>query len=205
MEDRQGLEAAATRIIVGVMSRKPRPPAFRRRPAPKSARVRNAEWKPARRMPGRGALVTALVFALAIGWFLLKEHLGPPSPQSEVAMTFRPCGTPGSGPCVIDGDTLAIGQRRVRLTGYDAPELDGACDAERHKAAQARDRLADWLAQGPFEWTGGTDPAYDRYGRELREARRGEELLAEVMVDAGLAEGDSWGAESVSWCSIRRS
>ena len=153
-------------------------------------------------MPGRGALVTALVFALAIGWFLFKERLFPPilPPQSEVAITFRPCGTPGSGPCVIDGDTLAIGQRRVRLTGYDAPEMDGACKYERAKANQAREELLRWLARGRFTWTGGEDPLRDRYGRELREARRGDDLLAEHMVSAGLAEEMGWGAVRVEWC-----
>ena len=90
-------------------------------------------------MPGRGALVMALVFALAIGWFLWGDRLVPPPPQSEVAITFRPCGTPGSGPCVIDGDTVAIGQRRVRLTGYDAPEMDGECPAESTEAREAKD------------------------------------------------------------------
>ena len=151
-------------------------------------------------MPGRGALVTAFVFALAIGWFLLEDRLVPPPPQSEVAITFRPCGTPGSGPCVIDGDTVAIGQRRVRLTGYDAPEMDGACPAESAKAREARDELHRWLARGRFTWTGGEDPPRDRYGRELREARRGDDLLAEHMVSAGLAGEMGWGAERVEWC-----
>ena len=27
---------------------------------------------------------------------------------------------------VVDGDTLRLGERRVRLIGIDAPELDGA-------------------------------------------------------------------------------
>ncbi|MGE5952954.1 MAG: thermonuclease family protein [Qipengyuania vulgaris] len=144
--------------------------------------------------------MTALVFALAIGWFLFKDRLVSPPPQSEVAITFRPCGTPGSGPCVIDGDTLAIGQRRVRLTGYDAPEMNGDCKLERAKANQAKAQLHRWLSRGPFTWTGGEDPPRDRYGRELREARRGDDLLSEHMVSAGLAGEMGWGAERVEWC-----
>nr|WP_247713386.1 thermonuclease family protein [Qipengyuania polymorpha] len=107
---------------------------------------------------------------------------------------------PGSGPCVIDGDTLAIGQRRVRLTGYDAPEMDGACKYERAKAREAKDELHRWLARGRFTWTGGDNPPRDRWGRELREARRGDDLLAEHMVSAGLAEEMGWGAERREWC-----
>ena len=57
-----------------------------------------------------------------------------------------------------------------------------------------------WLSQGPFEWTGGTDPPRDKYGRELRAARRGTEDLAEVMISAKLAEGSGWGATRIDWC-----
>ena len=142
-----------------------------------------------------------VLLALLLGsWMLLQEWLHPPAPQEQVTLTFRLCGEAGRGACVIDGDTLAIGQRRVRLTSYDAPEMDGECEAERVKAREARDALLSWLVQGPFHWTGGTEPPRDRYGRELREARRGEDLLADHMIAAGLAEGSGWGAERVGWC-----
>ena len=100
---------------------------------------------------------------------------------------FTICGTHGSQACVIDGDTLAIGRRRIRLTGYDAPELDGGCEAERRLAAVAREELATWLNLGAFELQGGDDVPFDRYGRELRSARRGAELLADTMVERDLA------------------
>ena len=143
----------------------------------------------------------AVLLALLLGlWLFRSERETQPEALEPVDLTFRLCGEAGSGPCVIDGDTLAIGQRRVRLTGFDTPEMDGACEAERFKAAQARDALLSWLDQGRFHWTGGAEPPRDRYGRELREARRGEDLLAEVMIGAGLAEGSGWGAERVEWC-----
>ena len=168
-----------------------KPARFRPRKLPRRLRQRKS---------GGGLKWFAILFALLAVWLAIEDKMRPPEPVDTVSLTFRLCGTPGPGPCVIDGDTLAIGQRRIRLTGYDAPEMDGPCDNERHKAAMARDRLNTWLRQGPFEWTGGFAPPYDRYGRELREARRGEELLAEVMIGAGLAEGDGWGAERVEWC-----
>ncbi|MHA7820901.1 MAG: thermonuclease family protein [Erythrobacter sp.] len=111
--------------------------------------------------------------------------------------------------CVVDGDTVVIGfgseQRRIRLTGFDAPELDGACQTERDLAIAARARLHQWLAEGSFEWNGAEDPPRDRYGRELRRARRvdpdgSRENLAESMVASGLAAASGWGAEPRDWC-----
>ena len=164
----------------------------------KPARFRTARRR--RRWTGARAK-WAVLLALLLGfWLLPNEREAQPEALELVDLSFRLCGEAGSGPCVIDGDTLAIGQRRVRLTGFDTPEMDGACETERFKAAQARDALLSWLDQGRFHWTGGAEPPRDRYGRELREARRGEDLLAEVMIGAGLAEGSGWGAERVEWC-----
>ena len=163
-----------------------------------------ARFRPKRRSlrSSRKTLVTwALLVALIAAGLLLGNRLNPPEPVTAVGMTFRLCGTPGPGPCVIDGDTLAIGKRRVRLTGFDAPEMDGACKLEVAKANRAKLELHRWLARGRFEWTGGTEPPYDRYGRELRGARRGDDLLADHMIGAGLAEGSGWGASAVDWCS----
>ena len=106
--------------------------------------------------------------------------------------------------CVLDGDTLMLGHRRIRLTGYDAPELDGACEAERQLARQARDELARWLSSGQFEMDGGADPPRDQYGRELRAVRRiggGRAIwLDEHMVRAGLARRNDWG-RGAAWCA----
>ena len=54
----------------------------------------------------------------------------------RVTASFPVCGsdTRGAG-CVIDGDTVLLGeaprQRRIRLTGFDAPELDSTCRGRR--------------------------------------------------------------------------
>lgn len=112
--------------------------------------------------------------------------------------------------CVIDGDTVMISNRgrkprRIRLIGFDTPEIEGACPAERQLALQARSALADWLAQAPFEWNGADAPPYDQYGRELRKVRRKgpdnrPEYLAETMIAAGLAGESGWGADTTDWC-----
>ena len=162
--------------------------------------VRPAHFRKTRRRSTIRAFWWSLPVALLVaGWVLLGERLASPEPVKEVDLAFGLCGEKW-GACVVDGDTVRIGQRRIRLTGFDAPEMEGACDAESAKARLARDELRRWLAIGPFQWTGGSAPPRDQYGRELREARRGDELLAEHMVSAGLAEGSGWGARPQAWC-----
>ncbi|MGB7409280.1 MAG: hypothetical protein WA908_12315, partial [Pontixanthobacter sp.] len=107
--------------------------------------------------------------------------------------TFSLCAERTTDACVIDGDTIMFGQRKIRLTGFDAPELDGACEAERRTSIAARDALLVWLNTAPFAIGGGAEPSFDRYGRELRAVRRGDEQLAEMMIDRGLAHGSGWG------------
>ncbi|RDC58971.1 hypothetical protein HME9302_00148 [Alteripontixanthobacter maritimus] len=150
---------------------------------------------------------------LAAGWWFAGWQTDGDD-WREVTARYPVCGQdrvprgPAPRGCVIDGDTLAIGfgkdARRIRLTGFDAPELDGACPAERAKAALARTTLSRWLSAGPFLLDGGAEPPRDRYGRELRSARRitadgSEEWLADAMVDAGLAREDSWETPA-GWC-----
>lgn len=156
---------------------------------------------------------------MAVWWFFLK-----PATQGDdwapLSLTFGLCGEEGSGrACVIDGDTLHISRgdevRRIRITGYDAPELDGACKAERAKAMEAKRALHAWLADGPHEWDGGTSPPTDQYGRELRALRRAVvrhdddanaddkneyKNLADYMLKRGLAAESGWGAAPKDWC-----
>lgn len=148
------------------------------------------------------------MLALAFGALALWRGYGPQIDAGEWAVErerFPLCGSGRAAACVVDGDTLHIGQRRIRLTGYDAPELDGTCAAEQERARIARAALAAWLNAGPFELDGGADPPRDKYGRELRAARRvGSEghldLLAEHMVAADLAAGGGW-FEDRDWCA----
>ncbi|MDY7096772.1 MAG: thermonuclease family protein [Pseudomonadota bacterium] len=147
----------------------------------------------------------------ALYWYVVRPITDQQAWSAE-STAISLCGeAPRTSACVIDGDTILISQsgqrpRRIRLTGYDAPELDGACEAERKLALQARRTLAQWLARGPFEWTGADDPPFDQYGRELREVRRAEadgklQLLADFMIGSGLASESGWGASPTDWCA----
>ena len=181
---------------------------------PSPARFRNR-----RRRRKRGGLVswwnlwrvpTLVTIVAAIWWFGVRPITDE---QGWVAVTddFSLCGqgerTPG---CVVDGDTVRIDARgarprRIRLVGFDTPELDGACEAERRIAQQAREAAFAWLSQGAFEWNGAEEPPYDQYGRELREVRRtlpdgSREYLGETLIDAGLADPSGWGQSETDWC-----
>lgn len=172
----------------------------------------DARWNARRRRAGRWRtlrrwLVVAAVLAgslLIARWQGFGGDLGGDW-QVQGSGTFVLCGEGRrAARCVVDGDTVMIGARRIRLTGYDAPEMDGACEAERLLAARARAALHDWLNRGPFALDGGDDPPRDAYGRELRAARRddaaGQQWLADTMVDAGLARTTGWGAGEAGWC-----
>ncbi|MBV7265270.1 thermonuclease family protein [Erythrobacter ani] len=152
-----------------------------------------------------------LVIVSAAWWFLYRPYVHEQG-WVKVADEFALCGEPWSGAagCVVDGDTIVIGngrdRRRVRLTGFDAPELNGACAAETERAQDARRALHDWLSRGPFEWNGDIDPPRDQYGRELREVRRvlpdgSREYVGRVLVDRNLASDNGWEAIPTDWCS----
>lgn len=145
-----------------------------------------------------------LVLAAILGGIAALRWLWPAAPRTgeELAGPVAVCGEGRAAICAPDGDTLIIGQRRVRLTGYNAPEIAGACAAERQLALRARGDLVAWTARGPFLLDGGADPPRDIYGRELRAAWRigpdgREDDLAEAMIAAGSARADG----DRDWCS----
>lgn len=147
-----------------------------------------------------------LLLALLLGasWWVMRM----PASTAEwqwVDRRFTLCAERLSAACVIDGDTVMLDQRRIRLTGFDAPELKGQCTAERQLAIVARDALSDWLNRGPFLVDGGANPPRDAYGRELRSLRREEggrdQWLAEWMDGRGLARASGWGDPARDWCA----
>ena len=149
-----------------------------------------------------------MIGVLAGVWWFVRP---PPDKEWQViGMYFGTCGERGRPhACVTDGDTVTLGYgssaRRIRLKGFDAPEIAGECPAESAKAAEAQEALLKWLNAGRFEWSGGREPPRDIYGRELREARRAvsdgkHDRLADHMIGAGLASGDGF-LEYRDWCA----
>jgi endonuclease YncB( thermonuclease family) len=159
--------------------------------------------------------VPTLALVVMLAWWFVFRPIAQEQGWVRVEERFTLCGAPRTADepraagCVIDGDTLALWsgseQRRIRLIGFDAPELDGTCEAERELAEAARLRLHCWLSQDAFEWNGAEDPPRDGYGRELRSARRsdgggGQDYLAETMTSSGLAAPRAWGERPRNWC-----
>ncbi|MEM7779470.1 MAG: hypothetical protein AAF697_03650 [Pseudomonadota bacterium] len=155
--------------------------------------------------------VPVLALIVMAAWWFGFRPIAMEQGWVEVTEDFALCG--GEGPtaagCVVDGDTLVIGfgseRRRIRLTGFDAPELEGACGLEEVLAQSAKEELHKWLGEGPFEWNGDADPPRDQYGRELRAARRilpdgSRDYLADAMIATGLAAESGWGTTPRDWC-----
>jgi endonuclease YncB( thermonuclease family) len=89
---------------------------------------------------------------------------------------------------VVDGDTLLIGETRIRLEGIDAPETDQVClDASGQRwtcGILARDRLSQHINSRQVTCT---DNGHDRYGRVLGVCKTEGEDLNAWMVREGLA------------------
>lgn len=86
--------------------------------------------------------------------------------------------------CVVDGDTLWYRGTKIRLTGIDAPEVEGQCRAERHRAAEATRALTDLLNTGLRRMA---FDGQDRYGRALARLWVASGEIGPAMIAAGHA------------------
>ncbi|MFC0282545.1 thermonuclease family protein [Camelimonas abortus] len=89
---------------------------------------------------------------------------------------------------IIDGDTLEIHGRRVRLHGIDAPESSQVCEDDSKRdvpcGRQAAFFLADLIGRRTVTCT---QTGTDRYQRIVARCRVGEQDIGETMVKAGHA------------------
>ena len=88
---------------------------------------------------------------------------------------------------VVDGDTLTIGETRIRLHGIDAPEGQQSCARDgvdwlcgQEAAAKLRELVAG-------EVVNCVETDQDRYGRTVAICQAGETELGAAMVLSGLA------------------
>lgn len=162
---------------------------------------RPPSFKPQRRDIRRWLLVVPVL--LIVGALLDPSLIGPVGPLAgrpeRVAATFTPCG-PGRGPaCVVDGDSFKLGDRAIRITGIDAPELAAPkCPAELALARRAADRLRSLLNEGEFEMIAHRLQQQDRHGRDLMVIRRGDRSIGSQLIDEGLAH--RYIGSKRSWC-----
>ena len=74
---------------------------------------------------------------------------------------------------MVDGDTIKLGERKVRIIGIDAPEMyPSRCAEESRLGEAATAQLQRLLNQGDFVMIGRIGGAQDRYGRDLRALSR---------------------------------
>lgn len=114
-----------------------------------------------------------------------------------VAMPARPLHlTPDLR--VVDGDTIAIGARRIRLSGFDTPETwKPQCEAERLLGELATQRLRMLIASpGARLWR---LEGRDAFGRELARLEVGGEDAGAILIREGLAH-EHRGGRRKGWC-----
>ena len=91
-------------------------------------------------------------------------------------------------PRIVDGDTIAIGETKIRLEGIDAPETDQLCFGAKGGrwpcGIAARDKLEKYAGGKP--WTCHVH-GQDRYGRSLATCEVAGEDIDRWMVREGWA------------------
>ena len=123
----------------------------------------------------------------------------PPDSASRNAPVFGLCHVGGGINCVVDGDTIWMDGRKIRLAEIDAPETHPSrCPAEADLGNRATLRLQQLLNAGPITLEPvGRDE--DRYGRKLRILMRHGASLGEILASEGLARPYQGGPRA-GWC-----
>ena len=88
---------------------------------------------------------------------------------------------------VIDGDTIRLGDVKIRFSGIDAPEINQTCVASEGKVACgkiSRDLLIEKVTNNKISCT---DEGKDFYGRVLGECFVNRESLSAYLVREGFA------------------
>ena len=88
---------------------------------------------------------------------------------------------------VVDGDTIKIGDVKIRFSGIDAPEINQTCVASEGKVACgkiSRDILITKVTNNKISCT---DEGKDFYGRVLGECFVNGEALSRYLVREGFA------------------
>lgn len=156
---------------------------------PRMRRRRIFRPNPAPRRIGRGIAVLALA-----GLGSVFVALGLPSDLLGSAPRNQEWRAAGADIRVVDGDTLRLGDRMLRLYGVDAPERGQSCTDARGALYDCGTSAAAALAQLVGE-RGVQCRLYgrDRFGRALGVCRAGETELNASLVAAGwaLADGGS--------------
>jgi endonuclease YncB( thermonuclease family) len=128
---------------------------------------------------------------------------------AAIMFTGRPPAAPLSAPpsapalhhaiSVYDGDTIRLGDERIRIIGLDTPELGhrAECEGEARAAERAKQALIGEIAQGNVALQ---RQGTDRYGRTLARVTVDGRDVAATLIAQGLARPYAGGRRE-SWCS----
>ena len=111
---------------------------------------------------------------------------------------IQKCGGGKRVTCVVDGDTIWFQGERIRLMGYDTPELKtNICGGQKEKnlAILASTRLVEILNGQPFNIE---RHGLDKYGRTLAIIRSNGRDVGEMLIKERLAR--SWPDGDEFWC-----
>ncbi|MGB1216173.1 MAG: thermonuclease family protein [Pikeienuella sp.] len=139
-----------------------------------------------------------IILALGIGGSILGSQMGGTSGSATSGTTSIRVAS--SEVYAIDGDTIAIGEDRYRLMGFDTPETRFAkCDAERELGNQATRRLES-LISAAQSVTLHVEPRPDRYDRFLAVLEADGQDVGPVLISEGLARPYD-GGQRQGWCA----
>lgn len=160
----------------------------------KIVRFRRTRKGPRRTRRRRGVpfwLPLGMMVGFAAGAWVMAEIVAPPQrPRQSVTVraTFPICGPIWPSNCVIDGDTIQYNGERIRIEGFNAPEVfSPGCADEKALGDRATRRLAQLINEGPFEIVHDGGRNKDNYGRKLRILERNGQPLGDILVAEGLA------------------
>lgn len=166
--------------------------------------------KPPKRTKVFGAKEIVLLFGgaavlgsgIGAGMHYWPSNTTAPSNGAPTAATisFTLCAGSSNTDCVVDGDTIRMNGDKIRLVGFNTPEISSpACAAEAAKGEQAKRRLLELLNSGELSFAATADQDRDRYGRLLRQVTVGGDDVADTLISEGLAEPYQ-GGQKRNWC-----
>lgn len=110
---------------------------------------------------------------------------------------------------VVDGDTISVGGRHLRLIGFDTPETAlpsdkptrtprAKCMAEYHLGQRAKVRLKQLVKSGKVTLERGLGT--EHYGRELARLRVDGRDVGDILMSEGLAQPFNLRPPKPNWC-----
>lgn len=153
-----------------------------------------------------GTFASVVLLVSSVASALARPHIVTSPAKSERGIhagiaaraRFSLCFMGGGYNCVVDGDTIWLRGRKIRIADIDAPEThDPRCSSEKALGDRATLRLQQLLNSGIVTLRP-ADRDTDRYGRLLRFVLVDGESVGDVLVGEGLARW--YGGHRRPWC-----